>query len=211
MVRTRSEEKRREIIRVAAKAFEELGYERTSMLTIAERLRGSKQTLYNYFPVKGGFAARGARLRRGRGRRPGDARVPRREEFAQGADATRGSLSGRASSLPGDLEHANRRNPAGRVEHRRGVLPERPLRRRGSGSRMRSRRSWLKASSGAPTPGLRRCTLKAWCCRTCSNGSCSTRPSTTDPKEMEAAAKHAADAFLRIYGNEEPKPRKARG
>jgi AcrR family transcriptional regulator len=51
-MRARSEEKRREIVRVAAKAFEELGYERTSMLTIAERLRGSKQTLYNHFPSK---------------------------------------------------------------------------------------------------------------------------------------------------------------
>ena len=51
-MRTRSEQKRRDIVRVAAKAFEELGYERTSMLTIAERLRGSKQTLYNYFPSK---------------------------------------------------------------------------------------------------------------------------------------------------------------
>ena len=52
MVRTRSDEKRREIVRVAAEAFLELGYERTSMLTIAERLRGSKQTLYNYFGSK---------------------------------------------------------------------------------------------------------------------------------------------------------------
>lgn len=51
-MRTRTEEKRREIVRVAAKAFEELGYERTSMLTIAERLRGSKQTLYNHFKSK---------------------------------------------------------------------------------------------------------------------------------------------------------------
>lgn len=51
-MRTRSEAKRREIIRVAAEAFQELGYERTSMLTVAERLRGSKQTLYNYFPSK---------------------------------------------------------------------------------------------------------------------------------------------------------------
>ena len=50
MVRTKSDEKRREIIRVAAETFQELGYERTSMLTIAERMRGSKQTLYNYFP-----------------------------------------------------------------------------------------------------------------------------------------------------------------
>ena len=52
MVRTRSDDKRREIIRVAAETFQELGYERTSMLTIAERMRGSKQTLYNYFGSK---------------------------------------------------------------------------------------------------------------------------------------------------------------
>ena len=52
MVRTRSDEKRREIIRVAAQTFQQLGYERTSMLTIAERMSGSKQTLYNYFPSK---------------------------------------------------------------------------------------------------------------------------------------------------------------
>lgn len=52
MVRTKSDEKRREIIRAAAKTFEELGFERTSMLTIAERMRGSKQTLYNYFRSK---------------------------------------------------------------------------------------------------------------------------------------------------------------
>lgn len=51
-MRKRSEEKRREIVRVAAQAFEELGYERTSMLTVAERFQGSKQTLYNYFPSK---------------------------------------------------------------------------------------------------------------------------------------------------------------
>lgn len=51
-MRTRSEKRRLEIVRVAAKAFEELGYERTSMLTIAERMGGSKQTLYNYFPSK---------------------------------------------------------------------------------------------------------------------------------------------------------------
>ncbi|MDB5673066.1 MAG: transcription regulator protein [Sphingomonas bacterium] len=52
MARMKSDEKRRDIVRVAALAFQELGYERTSMLTIAERLRGSKQTLYNYFPSK---------------------------------------------------------------------------------------------------------------------------------------------------------------
>lgn len=52
MVRAKSDEKRRDIIRVAAQAFQELGFERTSMLTIAERMRGSKQTLYNHFGSK---------------------------------------------------------------------------------------------------------------------------------------------------------------
>ena len=52
MARMKSDEKRQEIVRVAALAFQELGYERASMLTIAERLRGSKQTVYNYFPSK---------------------------------------------------------------------------------------------------------------------------------------------------------------
>lgn len=52
MVRKKSDEKRSQIIRVAAEAFQELGFERTSMNVIAERLGGSKQTLYNYFPSK---------------------------------------------------------------------------------------------------------------------------------------------------------------
>jgi hypothetical protein len=30
-----------------------------------------------------------------------------------------------------------------------------------------------------------------------------------DPKEIRSAAKHAADAFLKIYGNEEAEPKKA--
>jgi AcrR family transcriptional regulator len=52
MARTKSEQKRLDIIRVAAELFEELGYERTSMNLVAERLGGSKQTLYNYFRSK---------------------------------------------------------------------------------------------------------------------------------------------------------------
>lgn len=51
-MRVRTEEKRHEIIRVAATLFEELGYERTSMSTIAARVGGSKATLYGYFPSK---------------------------------------------------------------------------------------------------------------------------------------------------------------
>lgn len=51
-MRVRTEEKRDEIIKVAAKLFEELGYERTSMSAIAARVGGSKATLYGYFPSK---------------------------------------------------------------------------------------------------------------------------------------------------------------
>ena len=51
-MRVRTEEKRQEIIRIAAKSFEELGYERSSMSAIAARVGGSKATLYGYFPSK---------------------------------------------------------------------------------------------------------------------------------------------------------------
>lgn len=52
MVRVRTEEKKREIVDVAAELFHEHGFERTSMSMIAERLGGSKATLYGYFQSK---------------------------------------------------------------------------------------------------------------------------------------------------------------
>ena len=51
-MRVRSEEKRQEIIRIAAGLFEELGYERTSMSAITAQVGGSKATLYGYFSSK---------------------------------------------------------------------------------------------------------------------------------------------------------------
>jgi AcrR family transcriptional regulator len=51
-MRVRTEEKRQEIVEIAARLFEELGYERTSMSAIAARVGGSKATLYGYFPSK---------------------------------------------------------------------------------------------------------------------------------------------------------------
>jgi AcrR family transcriptional regulator len=51
-MRVRTEAKRREIVRVAAELFEELGYDRTSMSLISQRLGGSKATLYGYFKSK---------------------------------------------------------------------------------------------------------------------------------------------------------------
>lgn len=51
-MRVRTEEKRREIVEVAGQLFEELGYDRTSMSLISERVGGSKATLYGYFKSK---------------------------------------------------------------------------------------------------------------------------------------------------------------
>lgn len=51
-MRVRTEEKRHEIIRIAARLFEELGYDRTSMSLIATQVGGSKTTLYGYFESK---------------------------------------------------------------------------------------------------------------------------------------------------------------
>jgi len=51
-MRVRTEKKRQEIIQMAAELFDRLGYERTTMSAIAERLGGSKATLYNYFQSK---------------------------------------------------------------------------------------------------------------------------------------------------------------
>lgn len=51
-MRVRSEEKKLEIIQIAAELFDELGYERTSMSAIAARVGGSKATLYGYFSSK---------------------------------------------------------------------------------------------------------------------------------------------------------------
>jgi len=51
-MRVRTEDKRREIIEIAAQAFEELGYDRASMSLISQRVGGSKATLYGYFHSK---------------------------------------------------------------------------------------------------------------------------------------------------------------
>lgn len=51
-MRVRTEEKRQDIIEVAAQLFQENGYDRTSMSMISERLGGSKATLYGYFRSK---------------------------------------------------------------------------------------------------------------------------------------------------------------
>jgi AcrR family transcriptional regulator len=51
-MRVRTEDKRQQIIEVAAQLFEDLGYDRTSMSLISQRVGGSKATLYGYFKSK---------------------------------------------------------------------------------------------------------------------------------------------------------------
>jgi AcrR family transcriptional regulator len=52
VARVRTEEKRDEIVRIAAELFQQHGYDRCSMAALSERLGGSKATLYGYFPSK---------------------------------------------------------------------------------------------------------------------------------------------------------------
>ena len=51
-MRTRSEARRHRILEEAGAVFREMGYEQASMNDIAERVGGSKATLYSYFPSK---------------------------------------------------------------------------------------------------------------------------------------------------------------
>ena len=51
-MRVRTDEKRHAILEAATEVFREVGYERASMAMIAERVGGSKTTLYGYFPSK---------------------------------------------------------------------------------------------------------------------------------------------------------------
>lgn len=51
-MKKKTDARRQAILDVAAQAFQELGFERTSMSGICARVGGSKATLYNYFPSK---------------------------------------------------------------------------------------------------------------------------------------------------------------
>ena len=210
MVRTRSDEKRREIIRVAAETFQELGYERTSMLTIAERLRGSKQTLYNYFPSKEDL------LRAVLDFDVGEIADLAMEEFL-GEKGLRKALT-----RLGQIYLARQLAPQA-MSNMRIVATQPAETRIGEDfyqnilcvawkrvadafkalmveGKLRRADPWLAAMH------FRGLMLQDLLERQLLNAA-----KRVDPKEVEAAVKHGVDAFLRIYGNEEPKPRKARG
>ena len=210
MVRTRSEGKRREIIRVAAQAFQELGYERTSMLTIAERMSGSKQTLYNYFPSKEDL------LRAVLDTDVGD--VAEQAMHALSAEKTLRKGLTRLGEIYltrqlAPLAISNMRivatQPAesniGSDFYRNIICPAwkqvadafEALMAKGE---LRRADPWLAAMhfKGLALQDLLEQRLLG-------------AAKITDPKEIAASAKHAADAFLRIYGPEVSAPRPKRG
>ena len=203
MVRTRSDDKRREIVRVAARAFQELGFERTSMLTIAERLRGGERDALQLFRLEGRIASGGARLRRRGGRRP----VAQSNSVPQKACARvlahRSAKSiWRASSRPLASRTFETSRPSRPSPGIGELYQQHPVRG------LETTRRRLRGAHGSRCADARRSVAcghalqRAWFCRTCSNGSFSTRRSGPTPKRIETAAKHGTDAFLRIYGQE---------
>ena len=205
-MRTKSDGKRRDIIRVAAKAFEELGYERTSMLTIAERLRGSKQTVYNYFPSKEDLL-----------RAVLDFDVSEVADEAM-AELLSGKSLRKALCRFGEVYLTRQLAPQA-ISNMRIVATQPPESNIGRDfyqnvlcvawkraadafqslmdeGRLRSSDPWIAAMH---FKGL---TLQDLLERQLLDGAV-----TITPKEIEASAKHAAEAFLRIYGPDEAPPK----
>ncbi len=202
MVRTRSDEKRREIIRVAAETFQELGYERTSMLTIAERMRGSKQTLYNYFASKEDLLR--AVLDFDVGEVADQALgnfVPKRACARAWRDSAKSTS--RASSPRWRFRtFAIVATQPAEVGDRRGLLSEHPLRGVEAGRGRLQRSSWSKASWCARIPWLAAMHFKGLVLQDFLERQLLNAAKATSPKVIETAAKQAADAFLKIYGED---------
>lgn len=209
-MRTRSEEKRREIIRVAAESFQELGYERTSMLTIAERMRGSKQTLYNYFPSKEDL------LRAVLDFDVSDIADQAMEQFLGEKNLRKGL------TRLGEIYLARQLAPLAISNLRiQATLPAES----GIGEDFYQNIlcvAWKRVSDAFKAlmaegklrradPWLAAMHFKGLMLQDLLERQLLNAAKHADPKELEAAVKHGVDAFLRIYGNDETKPRKTRG
>ena len=209
MVRTRSDEKRREIIRVAAETFQELGFERTSMLTIAERMRGSKQTLYNYFSSKeellravlafdvGDVADQALNeLRAAKSLRKGLARLGEvyltRQLAPLAISNIRNVATQPAESGIGEDFYQN-------------ILCAAWKRVADAFKELMDRGELVRADPWLAAMHFKGLALQDLLERQLLNAA-----KRTNAKEVEAAAKHAADAFLKIYGPEAAKPAKVR-
>lgn len=202
MARTKSEDKRRQIIRVAAQAFEELGYERTSMLTIAERMSGSKQTLYNYFPSKEDLLRAVLEL-----------------DVSEVADEAMGQFLAEKSLRKGLVRlgtiYLTRQLAPSAISNMR-IVSTQPSESNIGEEFYRNvlSRAWQRAADAFKTlmgegklrhsdPWLAAMHFKGLALQDLLERQLLGAAKTVDPKEIESAAKHAADAFLQIYGGEE--------
>lgn len=201
-MRVRTEEKRGQIVRAAASLFEEVGYERTSMTMIAERMGGSKQTLYNYFESKdellravleadvGGAADEviadllGEKNLRKALTAMGIHYLHRQLGALAMANIRTAATQGADSKLGGEFYESVLR-PA-------WVQLADAFRALMSDGKLRRADPWVAAMHWKGLVQLdlfERRLLSAI--------------STVDPKEIEAAAKLAAEAFLKIYGTDQ--------
>ena len=210
MVRTRSDEKRRQIIRVAAEAFLELGYERTSMLTIAERMRGSKQTLYNHFGSKEDLL-----------------RAVLEFDVGEIADQAMAEFLGQKSLRKGlvrlgeiylerqlaPLAISNMRivatQPAetGIGEHHYQNILCVAWKRFADAFKVLMDEGKLRQAD----PWLAVMHFKGLMLQDLLERQLLNAAKQAQPKEVRAAVRQAVDAFLTVYGNEEPGPKPARG
>jgi AcrR family transcriptional regulator len=209
VVRTRSDEKRREIIRVAAEAFQELGYERTSMLTIAERLRGSKQTLYNHFGSKEDL------LRAVLDFDVGEVADQAMDEFFAEKNLRKGLVR------LGTVYLARQLAPLA-ISNMRIVSTQPPESKLGEDFYQNILcRAWQRVADllrGLMSDGrLRRADpwlaamhFKGLVLQDLLERELLGAAKSVAPKEIEASANHAADAFLRIYGAGESQGKPAR-
>jgi len=202
-MRTQSEEKRHAILRAAESLFVEIGFERTSMSMIAERMRGSKQTLYNYFPSKEDL------LRAVLDYHVGEVAERAMDQFRAEKDLRTALvrfgiayLEGQLSpSAIADIRIVSTQPPESNLgEHfyqnvlspawQRACQLFKALMQEG---RLKQADPWLAAMQWKGLVLLdlfERRLLGAM--------------KAADPKEIRSAAEHAADAFLTIYGTDAP-------
>jgi len=210
VVRTKSDEKRREIIRVAAQAFQDLGYERTSMLTIAERMSGSKQTLYNYFPSKEDL------LRAVLDFDVGNVADQALEEFS--AETSLRKALTRLGAI-----YLTRQLAPLAISNFRIVSTQPPESKLGkefyenilcsAWKRLADAFQSLMAKGELrrADPWLAAMHFKGLVLQDLLERGLLGAAKATGEKEIEASAKHAADAFLRIYGPDQSKSKTNRG
>ena len=209
MARVRTDQKRSEIVRIAAELFERLGYDRCSMAALSERLGGSKATLYGYFHSKEDLlravldfevATEADRVMR---------------EFPA-SDDLRGSLialgtaylNKRMSPLPVMNIRMVANQPAGSTmgkEFYEDIIRPAFERLAGKFETLMDQGKLVRAD-----PSIVVMHWKGLCDWDFFERRLLGAIDGPDPKEVKKAATLAADAFLKLYGVEEEKPKKAK-